>query len=249
MLFIAWISTALAITPGGFRHDTARHTDSWGVRNVFVYSPDIEVIDQATPRVNKVFGKYGLDAEISMLGLTGPGGGIFAGVGSLQVGNWWLIESKGGAHHRLGLIMGLPVAPDTMKAHAFGSAYQDTLVDWMGKLGWSVGWNEESPWDLHINLGLSSSSFIDNPMAVSPAIDVALVKVVPVGETTSLVFEQEAMLSHGLALNFRPMFRWDLGEEGASSMDAGLQLPIATHEGLNVTYFTAQIIAQYNSRF
>jgi hypothetical protein len=254
MMLIAWLGAALAVTPGGFRHSTAQHVDSWSVRNVFIYSPDIEIIDQITPRLNKAFDKYGLDAEVSVAGVTGPGGDIFAGVGSLQAGTWRLFKGKNGAHHRFGLVAGIPFVPRSIQAHAFGSAYQDTLMGGMAKLGWRVGWNEEAPWDLQLHLGLGQSRISDGNAGgagsqLYPIFELAMVKVVPMTDRTSFVFEQDFTADRVGRLNFRPMVRWGLGEDNKSALDLGLQLPLATEDGLAMTYLSAQILTQYQSRF
>jgi hypothetical protein len=247
MLLLAWISAALATTPGGFSHGTAQHVDSWSVRSVFIYTPDVEVIEQLTPRLSKSFDKYGVDVETSLATVTGPGGDIFAGVGAMQLSGWRLIKTDKGAHHRIGVVTGIPFVPQSMVPHAFGSTYQDTAMGTMAKLGWRVSWNEAAPWELQMHAGVGQSRVFSNVGPdVSPIVELALVKVLPLSDATSIVLEQDLILEHISQASFRPMVRRELT---GAALDLGLQVPLMTQKELSLTPLSLQLLAQYQQRF
>ncbi len=223
MMLLTWLSTALALTPGGFRVDTAQPVDTWSVRNVLIVNPGDEVIDQLTPRVTKVWGKYGLDAELSGLVLSGTGGTIFGGVGSLRSGHWYVFKGKKGAHHRLGAEIAHPIAPDRWRPQAYGSSIQDTLIPVILQMGWRVSWNEKSPWEVKLMGGGGSLPWWD--LGVAPLTEISVVKVLPLSEKTSVVLEQDFLFMDWAVASFRPTLRFDLK---GSTLDAGLQIPWGT---------------------
>jgi hypothetical protein len=250
MMLIAWISTALALTPGGFRHDTAQAVDSWAVRDVLIYAPDSEIINQITPRITKVWGSYALDAEISAVMLTGPGGEVYWGLGSLRTGHGWIIHNEGGLTHRLGAELLLPVSPDHWRSQAFGSSAQDTLATMMGQLVYRLSSSGDSPSELRLSGGVMHVPYWT--LESSTVMEAAYVHIFPLSDAMGLVVEAEVVFPDQSPLNLRPMMRFDLD---SASVDVGLQVPIWGYflgEGdlygqgeLN----SVQLLSQYRGRF
>jgi len=244
MLLLTWISTALALTPGGFRVDTAQPLDRWGVRNVLIVNPGDEIIDQVTPRMTKVWGKYGLEAEVSGLMQTGPGGTLFGGVGNLRTGHWLVFEGKKGGHHRLGLEVAGGITPDRWRPQAFGSSFQDTMVDLLVQAGWRASWNESSPWELRLMLGSGISKWWHDGFL--PLAEIAVVKVLPLSENTSLVLEQDALVIDFAMANLRPMLRVEIGD---GALDMGLQVPWGSWVQNQSGPASVQLVTQYRGQF
>lgn len=251
MMLIAWISTALAMTPGGFRHDTAAAQDGWRVRDVLIYTPDVEIINQITPRVAKVFGAYGLEAELATTMVTGPGGDAYWGLGNLRTAHSWIIAKEGGATHRIGAEVLVPVSPTHWRSQAFGSSAQDTLATTMGQLVYRLSSGGDAPSEFRVSGGVMQVPSWTTEQQV--VFEVAYVHLLPITDKTGALFEIDFALPDQAVLNLRPLVRFELD---GGALDVGAQLPLghlvtdtwdSSTDGCG--FCSVQLLTQYRGGF
>jgi hypothetical protein len=77
-------------------------------------------------------------------------------------------------------------------------------------------------------------------------IDLALVKVLPVGDKGAVVVEWDLRFIDIIPMNLRPMWRWSLD---GGSLDLGLQLPVGSALDEDPSIDSVQLITKYLGHF
>ncbi|MFZ5479475.1 MAG: hypothetical protein ACOZNI_22105 [Myxococcota bacterium] len=212
-------SVALAASPGGFRLGPGVPTHMAGVRAVAAVDPDEREIYMAVPRAQFVVGRGRFDVELPVVVLN-DGREAFTAVdlGQLRLGAKWGWRVRE-AYHAAGIELGVPVAPRSLRAYAWGSIARETVPAFDVMLAWEGAFFPDHPLVVRLAAGWEGGD-VYGPQ---PRFEAALAQVVPVAGRFSLVGEAEALVDD-TPVSARVLGRLD--PSSRLSFDLGVQLPI-----------------------